>query len=110
MVFVIGCTVIPIVSIIGLLIWRKRATFWGEQGAVYTSGGSNNERGGSSTLLPMPTSPLICYKADEIDVLNSIGEGNYGKVYRGLLHGSTEVALKHLKNTTHSDEFEHEIA
>jgi len=47
---------------------------------------------------------------DNIKILERLGGGNFGDVYRGIWNGTTDVALKQLKSKEHFEEFLHEAS
>ena len=45
---------------------------------------------------------------DNVKILDRLGGGNFGEVFRALWNGTTDVALKQLKSKEHFEEFLHE--
>ena len=46
----------------------------------------------------------------DIKILELLGDGNFGEVFRGMWQGTTEVALKKLRNQDDFNQFANEAA
>ncbi len=45
----------------------------------------------------------------QVGILQRLGGGQFGDVYKGLMEGNTEVALKKLRSNDFSREFQNEV-
>jgi hypothetical protein len=89
---VVALVVVAVVAsgVVGFLYWRKK-----------------NATETSAELIPLQSNWKTI---TDIKILERLGGGNFGEVYRGIWQSTTFVALKKLKDAEHYKEFEREAS
>ncbi|XP_016471342.1 G-type lectin S-receptor-like serine/threonine-protein kinase At4g27290 isoform X1 [Nicotiana tabacum] len=92
---------------------RREETVHIEKGRLgHTSKKSDsNERHHEDFELPLFDLSTLIKATDNFSNQNKIGQGGFGKVYKGVLEGGQEVAVKRLSETSRqgNDEFKNEV-
>ncbi|KAF7098255.1 hypothetical protein CFC21_100008 [Triticum aestivum] len=88
--------------------WRNKEI---EQRQMLRYASSSNEIGGEYVEFPFVSFEDIATATDNFSDSNQIGRGGFGKVYKGLLEGGKEVAVKRLSEGSRQGiaEFKNEI-
>lgn len=73
--------------------------------------GTNSSKHSSSTTAKRDSNVVNSWKPmDDVTVMERLGGGNFGDVYKGIWAGTTLVALKRLKSAEQMQEFSHEAS
>ncbi|XP_073039708.1 G-type lectin S-receptor-like serine/threonine-protein kinase At4g27290 [Primulina eburnea] len=74
-------------------------------------GGEHNESKHKESELPLFKLPIILKATNCFSIENKLGEGGFGPVYKGMLEGGQEIAVKCLSRTSTQgfDEFKNEV-
>ncbi|KAJ6812409.1 G-type lectin S-receptor-like serine/threonine-protein kinase B120 [Iris pallida] len=96
--------------------WKRDKTHFSSsismKGRVDLSGPSDNtQEAGNDPELPLFTFDFIASATSNFDESNKLGEGGFGDVYKGLLPGGQEVAVKRLSRSSGQgqEEFKNEM-
>ncbi|XP_073120349.1 G-type lectin S-receptor-like serine/threonine-protein kinase At4g27290 isoform X2 [Henckelia pumila] len=81
-------------------------------GRFFSSSNQKDECHDRELGMPMFDLNSLIKATDNFSIHNKIGEGGFGPVYKGLLEGGKEIAVKCLSQTSHQgvDEFKNEVS
>ncbi|GMN61961.1 hypothetical protein TIFTF001_031042 [Ficus carica] len=110
-VIVVACIgSISVVLLLGYFVYRRnsKATSEETERSLVTR---TNERHEEDLELPLFDLPTIVTATDRFSFKNKLGEGGFGPVYRGMLEGGQEIAVKRLSLSSGQgiDEFKTEV-
>ncbi|KAL1832878.1 hypothetical protein ACET3Z_002529 [Daucus carota] len=92
------------------LMWRYKLNMYKRQKKVFNSSPDLDTIGGDATLIKFTLSE-VQKATNNFSLLNIIGRGKYGNVFKGILPDGTEVAVKRFKNCSAAGDasFAHEV-
>ncbi|KAI7981992.1 G-type lectin S-receptor-like serine/threonine-protein kinase [Camellia lanceoleosa] len=97
---------------LALYVWRKKHRQRKRKGVVrQRSNIDTNESQKEDLQLPLFDLGAIVNATDNFSENNKLGEGGFGSVYKGLLEGGQEIAVKRLSRNSRQglDEFKNEV-
>lgn len=97
---------------LALYVWRKKHRQRKRKGVVrQRSNIDTNESQKEDLQLPLFDLGAIVNATDNFSENNKLGEGGFGSVYKGLLEGGQEIAVKRLSRYSRQglDEFKNEV-
>ncbi|KAK1352597.1 putative LRR receptor-like serine/threonine-protein kinase RKF3 [Heracleum sosnowskyi] len=101
-----------VMAFVGILwMWRYKLNMYKRQNKVFNSSPSDLEMIGGDTRLIKFSFSEVQKATSNFSVLNMIGRGKYGNVFKGVLPDGTEVAVKRFKNCSVAGDasFVHEV-
>ena len=92
------------------LMWRYKLNMYKRQKKIFNSSPDLDMIGGDATLIKFTFSE-VQKATNNFSLLNIIGRGKYGNVFKGVLPDGTEVAVKRFKNCSAAGDtsFAHEV-
>ncbi|KAM3714656.1 hypothetical protein ACJW31_01G350300 [Castanea mollissima] len=112
-VIIIICSAIlfMVMLVLGLVSYVRRKKLRKEGVNIRCQNDSNSEGWNEDMELPIFDLITISNATDNFAIKNKLGEGGFGPVYKGTLHGGQEIAVKRLsKNSGQGfNEFKNEV-
>ncbi|XP_031389392.1 receptor-like protein kinase At3g21340 isoform X2 [Punica granatum] len=93
-----GCTVV-VVGCIWIVLWRKQSAKRRKSMESKKGNSESGSKGISGKIMRRFTLEEVARVTENFNVKKIIGEGNFGKVFRGKLDDGTEVAVKKLSRS-----------
>uniref|UniRef100_A0A8R7TMV4 Protein kinase domain-containing protein n=1 Tax=Triticum urartu TaxID=4572 RepID=A0A8R7TMV4_TRIUA len=107
-VLILACIALVSICKYRAITWQKKEI---HKGLMLGYLSSSSEMGGEHVEFPFVSFEDIAAETDNFSEFNQIGSGGFGKVYKGLLQGDKEVAIKRLSKGSAQgiEEFKNEI-